>query len=82
MVGLFLVAAGATVAAIPAALALGSGRTRMLRARRESAAGRRRPATGAGSAAAGAAPITTPATSADLPEDDGDATDEAPPIAL
>jgi MFS family permease len=82
MTGLFIVAAGATVAAVPAALALGSGRTRMLRARRDSVASDDGPPMEPASGAAGQAAITTPASSADLPEDDGDATDEAPPIAL
>ncbi|HEX7471473.1 MAG TPA: MFS transporter [Candidatus Limnocylindrales bacterium] len=88
MTGLFVVAAGVTVAAVPAALALGGG-TRMLRERRttgdpdvplQDSAGDPSPA--ATSAAAAATPITTPATKADLPEGDGDATDEAATISL
>ena len=84
MTGLFIVAAGATVVAIP-------GRSRpgqrpdayAPRAARIRCGAERRPATGAGLSAAGRRPtITTTASSADPPEDDGDATDEAPPIAL
>jgi MFS family permease len=78
MTGLFIVAAGATVAAVPAALALG-GRTRMLRGRSADAAPEW-PETA--TATERETPTTTPASGAGLPEDDGDATDEAPLIAL
>ena len=90
MAGLFVVAAGVTVAAVPAALALG-GRSRMLRDR--GAAGATNlpagvPAAGSGPVTApGAAAITSPTSGAHLPEGDGDgtdedATDEAATIAL
>jgi hypothetical protein len=85
MAGLFVVAAGVTVAAVPAALALGGG-SRMLRDR--GAAGATDPRAGtsvAGPDPAGAsavAPIGTQASSAYLPEGDGDGTDEAATIAL
>lgn len=78
MAGLFIVAAGVTVVAVPAALALG-GRSRMLRDR--GVAGAPNPpadtsVAGPSPAASSAAPSTIQASSAFLPEAEGDGTDE------
>jgi hypothetical protein len=78
MAGLFVVAAGVTVVAVPAALALG-GRSRMLRDR--GVGGETNPPagtslTGSSPASPAAAPITVPTSGAQLPEADGDGTDE------